>query len=130
MRHLFLYLGLIISTPGIYASQVSNQEICHRLAAMLQEEVRLLQGVTDQASAQAAAPQLARIVSELQSLNNVIEDDQKLWKYIENTPGAKQPLIDVLELLLVELQRMDSNRCYNVRALEAALRPQLIPAAA
>lgn len=126
-RHLILS-GLIISAPGIVHAQLAEPEAYPRLAAALHRQVELLSSITGAESARSALPELKKVMAELESLNRQVDSEQ-LWRYIENTPDLKQPLLEDAEQLLVELQRLEIARCYSVRPLQALLRPLLIPAA-
>lgn len=129
MRHLYLLSGLIISAPCILCAQEPEQETYQKLAAGLRAEVSVLRGIVDAASAQAALPELKRVMEELRALNDTA-DERQLMRYIENTPDMKQPLLDEIERLFVELQRLEKARFYQVAPLGALLRSMLIPAAA
>lgn len=107
---------------------MTEQDAYQKLEAGLREEVRLLGSIVDASTAKATLPALKKTMEELQSLNTQI-DEQQLWRYIENTPAVKQPLIDHVERLFLELQRLEKNRCYSYKPLESLLKPMLIPAA-
>ena len=127
MRPLHLLSALIISAPGILCAESAEQAIYQKLVTGLHEEVRVLSSMVDEASAKKELPALQKIIAELKALNEQA-DEQKLWSYIENTPEVKQPLLDEVELLFLELQRIEKQKCFRVKPLEALLRPMLIPA--
>lgn len=127
MQRYLLLSGLIISTPGIVYAQSTEQEVYHKLASALHREVNLLASIVDKDTAQAALPELRQVVAELKSLHEQVNSEQ-LWRFIENTPDVKQPILEDAERLLVELQRLETARCYAVRPLYALLRPMFIPA--
>ena len=110
-------------------AQSAEHSAYEKLATALHREVELLSNITDASSAKAALPELRRVVEELKALRTQTDSEQ-LWRYIENTPGIKQPLLDDAERLLVELQRLESAKCYAVQPLYNLLRPMLTPAAA
>lgn len=93
----------------------------------LREEVRLLRSICDEASAQAAAAPLAQVVHRLAALNDGA-DENALWRYIDNTPNLKKPLIEEIEQLFVHLQRLENAQFYRHAALEELLRPMITPA--
>ena len=126
-RHLILS-GLIISAPGIVHAQLAEPEAYPRLAAALHRQVELLSSITGAESARSALPELKKVMAELESLNRQVDSEQ-LWRYIENTPGIKQPLLEDAERLLVELQRLEMAQCYGVEQLRALLSPMLTPGA-
>lgn len=128
MQRYLLLSGLIISAPCVAYAQSTEQEVCQRLASALHREVSLLSGIADEATARAALPDLEQTLSELRALHEQVDSEQ-LWRYIENTPGIKQPLLEDAERLLVELQRLEMAQCYGVKQLRALLSPMLTPGA-
>lgn len=123
-----LYLSaLIISTPAALYAQQSEEAVYRQLAAGLQEEVRLLSGIVDQDTAQAAMEPLRKVVEALAALNSQI-NEKELWRYIENTPDIKQPLIEEVERLFVQLQRLEKAKCFHHTELQQLLAPMLNPA--
>lgn len=88
----------------------------------------MLSGIADEATARAALPDLEQTLVELRALHEQVDSEQ-LWRYIENTPGIKQPLLEDAERLLVELQRLEMAQCYGVEQLRALLSPMLTPGA-
>ena len=127
MQRFSLLSGLIISVPGILCAQTTEQEAYQKLADALHRQVCLLSSITNESAAQAALPELKEIMAELSALNQQVDSEQ-LWRYIENTPDIKQPILEDAEQLLVELQRLESNRFFSVGALRDLLRPLLTPA--
>lgn len=114
---------LLASVPGI-AQAVPEQDICHRLVQGLHEEVRLLSSIGDEASAESAVEPLCRVMQQLDALHSQVNEDE-LWLYIDNTPGIKQPLIEEIERLFVQLQRLEDAEFYGSKTLQEALEPLL-----
>lgn len=128
MRFNQLLLGLTISLPGILYAQMTEEQAYHKLADGLHREVLLLERIIDAESAQSTLPALKQVLSELKALNDQVDTDQ-LWRYLENTPNVKQPLINDTESLFVELQRLAKAQFFSVKPLAELLRPMLTPAA-
>ena len=128
MRPALYLTALIISVPTALHAQLAEDAAYRQLAAGLQQEVQLLASVVDKASAEAALQPLARVMAELKGLNSEV-NERDLWRYIENTPDLKQPLIEVTEQLFVELQRLEKARFFQHNGLKKLLAPMLNPAA-
>lgn len=112
--------------PALFAA-VTEQDAYARISEGLREEVRLLTGVTDAESARAAVEPLRRTMHTLAALNDEV-DERELWRYIDNTPNLKQPLIEEMERLFVQLQRLEKAECYHCEPLQELLAPLLSPA--
>lgn len=127
MNPLALLSTLIISAPGIAYAQQAEQSAYEKLAQGLHEEVQILSRICSAETAHEKLPALKQAVAALKSLQQET-DSQQLWRYIENTQGLKEPLINAVELLFIELQRLEKARFYGVKELAQLLRPMLIPA--
>ena len=128
MQRYLILSGLIISAPSIVYAQPTEQEAYRQLTTALHRQVELMSGITAEESARAALPELKRVMTELKELERQVNSEQ-LWRYIENTPDIKQPLMEDAERLLVELQRLEESRFFSVKELRELLRPLLTPAA-
>ena len=53
-------------------------------------------------------------------------DDAELWLYIENTEGVKQPLVDVLSQLALQMARIEEAAYFNYAGLQELLAPQTV----
>lgn len=100
------------------------EAVCERLVAALSDEVAALESVNSAADAPAGAEKLRASLKKLEALFEV--DEMLLWQYIDNTPGAKQPIVDVLELLAVQFGRMEKNQFFGNDELRRLLAPQVI----
>lgn len=128
MRYSFLLAATITGAALPALSAPAEQAVCDRLAAGLRDEVQLLSGITDNASADAAAQPLARVLADLAALNAQV-DEKELWLYIDNTPGIKQPLLEEIERLFVQLQRLEKAEFFHSRELSRLLTPIVTPRA-
>lgn len=98
-------------------------EVCERLVAALEQEVEALESIEEPGDVPAALEQLR---AGLQAQEDLFAVDTKLlWQYIDNTPGAKQPIVDVLELLAVQFVRMESKNFFGSAELRQILTPQI-----
>lgn len=100
----------------------SEEDVSEALLAALEEQVELLTEVTDAASAAAALPRLKENMAALAALNGRVPEN-RLWLYIDNSPEVKIPLIEQLQLLSVQLVRLEQAEFYGNSALSAQLRP-------
>lgn len=123
MRYATALSGLMLSLPGLLCAQ-TEQDVYGQLAEGLRQEVQLLSGISDAGSAQAALPALEQVIRTLAALNEQM-DEKQLWRYIDNTPGLKQPLIEEIERLFVQLQRLEKAQFFGSEELHDLLRPML-----
>lgn len=127
MRLLSMMIGLMLCAAPL-AGALSEQEAYEQIAGGLREEVQILTGISDATSAAAAVEPLGQVLSKLAALNGEI-GEKELWRYIDNTPDLKQPLIEEIELLFVQLQRLEKAKCYHCAALSKLLGKAFNPAA-
>ncbi len=108
-----------------YVAQAEGEkEACARLETKLREQLQVLRSMTDPASAQAGIPALDKVLKSLRELNTQT-DEAALWRYIDNTPGVKQPLITILEDTMVQLYRIEQAKFYANKELRRRLAPML-----
>ena len=105
------------------AAQETPQQAGGALLKELTAETTLLEGVTDEASAQAALPELRACLERLAAMRG--GDEAALWAYINNTPDVKTNYIEQLARLAVQFTRLEKAGFYNCAELQAALAPQL-----
>ncbi len=122
-RYFALPLAVLLCAPALAAPEGA----CRQLGDALGRQLRLLQSVKDAPSAAATLPELETVLAELAAMDRSPEAQKELWLYIENTPGVKQPLIELVQLLCVELVRLQKQDFYGHEGLRAALAPQLPP---
>lgn len=115
---------LLLSIPAALCAELTEQDAYARLAAGLKEEVQVLAGITDATSAAAAVPTLSSVLQKLAALNEQV-NEKELWLYIDNTPDLKQPLVEEVEKLFVQLQRLEEAHCYACKPLQSLLAPIL-----
>lgn len=118
----------MISVPAALHAATTEQEAYRQIADGLREEVQLLSGISDAATAQAAVEPLRQVIRKLAALNDEV-DEREFWRYIDNTPDLKQPLIEEMERFFVQLRRMEEAKCFGCTPLRKLLEPMFRPAA-
>lgn len=116
---------VLLATTALYAAETDPMvEVCDRLAAALEQETAAL---TRMQTAEDVPAALEELRTSLDSLKSLMEVDQKeLWLYIDNTPGAKQPLVDELERLALQFARLKNADFFNNEELKSLLAPQVL----
>ncbi len=128
MQHFSVYATLpLLAAVLCVPAQASPEESCGRLRAGLEREVQLMAAMTDATSVAEKLPQLQAVLAELAAMDRSPEAQKELWLYIDNTEGVKLPLIELVQQLCVQLQRLQKQAFYGHEGLRAALAPQLPP---
>lgn len=96
-----------------------------RLLAALEKEVEVLEQIQQPQDAAEALSELRDALKELEALAASV-DDAELWLYIENTEGVKQPLVDVLSQLALQMARIEEAAYFNYAGLQELLAPQTV----
>lgn len=122
--HKFL-LPVFFASTVLYAAEADPMaEACNRLYQSIEQLVESLESVQDASDASAAVPGVRDAVNTQQELLST--DAAELWRYIDNTPNAKQPLVDMLERLAVQFARLESTDYWGSAELREMLSPQLV----
>ncbi len=108
------------------AAEPSAEAAYEQLRGALAREIDILASVQDAAGAEAALPQLEAVIRELASMDRSYEAEQALWQYIDNTEGAKHPLIELLQRLSIQFSRLTNASFYENEKLRLALAPQIV----
>lgn len=112
-----------IVVPMVGADQRQDMvQKSHKLQQDLSTQVRILSGITDAKSAQAALKPLTASMQTLKKMKAGTKDAE-LWLYLDNTPGVKFPIIVVLENLMVQLQRLEKADFFGNSQLRNMLSP-------
>lgn len=82
----------------------------------------------DGGTAAALLPALKKNVAALSDLARQAPSAE-LWQHIDNTPGAKQELVRLVQGISGQLERLEKAGCYGNGELEALLAPMLNPGA-
>ncbi len=114
----------LFAVTACIAQAADREDVCRSLNKGLEAQVELLADVQDAASAASAVPELREVLANLSSLHGQVEED-KLWVYIENTPGVKNELIESLLSLSGQLKRLHAAKYYGNAELRALLAPQI-----
>lgn len=106
------------------AQAATEEEVCARLLAGLEEQVELLSSVNDPAGAESVIAPLRENMAALSALNGQVAES-RLWLYIDNSQEIKLPLMEQLQLLSVQLQRLAKAGFFGSRELKAQLAPMI-----
>lgn len=123
MQNPLLPLAAFVGAAAVVQA-AEPAETCAALTAALQQEVELLEGVTDTASAEKAVSPLRKSMEKQTDLFSA--DDNALWEYIDNTDGVKPPLVELLQRLSCQFTRMEEVNFFNCDELRALLYDQIL----
>lgn len=98
-------------------------DACDRLLSALEKEVEALEQIQQPQDAAAVLSELHDALKELEALAASV-GDAELWQYIENTEGVKQPLVDILSQLALQMARIEDAAYFNHAGLQELLAPQ------
>lgn len=115
----------IVDPAALAVPEHQSRAWAKELRELLTQQLDILAGVTDAASAQAALSPLKTCLASLQSMKSRV-NEEALWIYIENTPDAKQPFIELLLRTSGEFLRLRSEQFYGSQELREALMPQMV----
>lgn len=120
-----MLVPILVVGTAIYAAEADPMaEVCDQLLAALEQETASLQKI---GSADDVPAVLDELRASLQKLNALMAVDAKaLWTYIDNTTGAKQPLVDELERLALQFARVQEAQFFNNKELKSLLAPQVL----
>ncbi len=104
-----------------------QQKAYERLKTGLEKEVALLEKINDHSSAQSNTEPLRRLLADFAAQRRSCNEED-LWRYIDNTPDMKQPLVEQIELLFLQLQRIRQANYYGNAILQRLLATQIFPA--
>lgn len=120
-----IYLPTVALVCAAAAAQAATPaETCAALCEALEQEVTLLQRVTDAASAKEVLSDLRKSMNAQQELFSA--DDKELWEYIDNTYGVKQPLVELLQRLAGQFTRLEEVKFYDCAELKEQLYDQIL----
>ena len=117
--------SLFIASSVLYASEAEPMAaVCDRLVAALEQEAEALEALTE--GGDVSAP-LAKVRESLAAQQELLAVDAGLlWQYIDNTEGVKQPIIDVLQRLALQFDRVEKARFFGSAELRKLLGPQVL----
>ncbi len=127
MQHMKQLCALLsfVSLVAVATAEASPEAVCQQLRAALERELAALQSVQDAASAEAALPPLQAVLRELAEMDCSYESEKALWEYIDNMPGIKLPLVELLQRLTLEFMRLEDAAFFGHEGLRTSLLPQL-----
>ena len=117
--------SLFIASSVLYAAEAEPMAaVCDRLVAALEQEAEALEALTE--GGDVSAP-LAKVRESLAAQQELLAVDAGLlWQYIDNTEGVKQPIIDVLQRLALQFDRVEKARFFGSAELRKLLGPQVL----
>ncbi len=110
----------------LVAQAQSVEEAYAKLKSGLEEELQILTSITNTDEAKAAVPQLRTTLSALATPVPGVSD-KELWYYIDNTTDHKLPLIELLQKLSVQFQRIQKAKYFGCYDLNETLMPHMRP---
>ena len=118
-------LPSLVAVSALYAQASEPMaEACERLLSALEKEAEALEQIQQPQDAATVLNELRDAVNELAALTTVV-DHAELWLYIENTEGVKQPLVDVLSQVALQMARIENAAYFNQAGLKELLAPQI-----
>ncbi len=119
-----MLVPILLTGTALYAAESDPMAaVCDQLMAALEQETASLQKMESADDVAGALDELRASLQKLQELMAV--DAAALWVYIDNTAGAKQPLVDELERLALQFARLQKAEFFENEELRSLLAPQL-----
>lgn len=120
-----MLVPILLTGTALYAAESDPlAAVCDQLMAALEQETASLQKMESADDVAGALDELRASLQKLQELMAV--DAAALWVYIDNTAGAKQPLVDELERLALQFARLQKAEFFENEELRSLLAPQLL----
>lgn len=120
-----MLVPILMAGTALYAAETEPMAaVCDQLLASLEQETASLTKMQAADDVPAALEELRDSLQKLEALMAV--DAKELWTYIDNTTGAKQPLVDELERLALQFARVQKAEFFNNAELKSLLAPQVL----
>lgn len=120
-----MLVPILMAGTALYAAETEPMAaVCDQLLAALEQETASLTKMQAADDVPAALEELRASLQKLEALMAV--DAKELWTYIDNTTGAKQPLVDELERLALQFARVQKAEFFNNAELKSLLAPQVL----
>ena len=117
-------LPSLFAVSALYAQASEPMaDASERLLSALEKEVDALEQIQKPEDAAEVLGELRDALKELEAMAASV-DDAELWQYIENTEGVKQPLVDILSQLALQMARIEEAAYFNHSGLQELLAPQ------
>ena len=117
-------LPSLFAVSALYAQASEPMaDASERLLSALEKEVEALEQIQKPEDAAEVLGELRDALKELEAMAASV-DDAELWQYIENTEGVKQPLVDILSQLALQMARIEEAAYFNHSGLQELLAPQ------
>ena len=119
-----ILFSLIVAAPIVCAADHDAlAEAGVRLQAALEKEVLALESIQDPAEVNAALDVIRSSRTEQKNLFSV--DEKDFWLFIENSISLKEGLVELLERLSIQYDRMLKNDYFDSSALRELYAPQI-----
>lgn len=119
----FLLSPLFVATAVCVSAAEPVADVYARLVESLEMEVEALEQMQQAGEVEESLGKLSAALEAQQAL--LAQDEKELWLYIDNTPGVKQPLLDILSKLALEFSRIEEEMYFNHAGLKELLSPQI-----
>lgn len=120
-----MLVPILMAGTALYAAETEPMAaVCDQLLGALEQETASLTRMQTSDDVPAALEELRASLQKLEELLAV--DAKELWTYIDNTTGAKQPLVDELERLALQFARVQKAEFFNNAELKSLLAPQVL----
>ena len=117
-------LPSLFAVSALYAQASEPMaDASERLLSALEKEVEALEQIQKPEDAAEVLGELRDALKALEAMAASV-DDAELWLYIENTEGVKQPLVDILSQLALQMARIEEAAYFNHSGLQELLAPQ------
>lgn len=115
----------IVDPTVLAVTEQQSKAWAEELLAHLSKQLDIISSVTDAASAAEAVVPLRSCVAHLAAMRDRV-NEEALWIYIENTPDAKQPFIELLLRTSGEFLRLNAEKFYGNGELQEILKTQML----
>lgn len=119
-----MLVPILVAGTALYAAEADPMEAVYKqLLSALEQETEALEKMETAADVDSAINDLRTSLNTLQAMLDV--DARELWRYIDNTEGVKQPVVDQLELLALQFARLEQAGFFGHAELRELLSPQI-----
>lgn len=119
-----MLVPILVAGTALYAAEADPMEAVYtQLLSALEQETEALEKMESAADVDKALADLRASLNTLQEMLTV--DTRDLWRYVDNTEGVKQPVVDQLELLALQFARLEQANFFDNAELRELLAPQI-----
>ncbi len=115
-----------LSSIGVYAAatEQDNSQGYEQLTQLLNQEITLLQGVSDAQTAAAAVEPLKDLITQLSQISKIVPDEQAFSLYVLRTESRKTEMNHILLALSAQKNRLMKADCFGQEDLQLLLTTQ------